>query len=441
MRTPRVQDPAPARRLAPALASLLVLTGCGGVGAPPGGSPANRPGESVSSIVSDLRRGAAGASPDFLVGAAGDWRVVAQRAPRRGFRLVPPPGSAHHLLAPRKIYFFSERRRVVLQPVGEAEMAFAFRLPRGMRVLRRKDHPNPPLHFPGPEVWVCREGQAVELEWVGRNQAGWIGPLTAHDSSGRDIPVEGSLTLPAGWVGVPSGSAVFRVGSDRAYGPYSEVRPGLWTADADPYPLAASFVDGIFLDIARLLGPIPGRYPDVVVESCGDCPHPEGTPPIMPAGQGDASVLWVRLGSPGILSDLPGPLYTQPLRPWIPASPRDPLGEALTYLYAQILFPVSPLLGLQFLPPPSLRKPLGEALATYPQDPRNQDSRTLAQRVLPTILFECRSADSAGFDRAVRALLGEHRELTLTGLVQQLRRVAPRCLAPLELRGLLETES
>ncbi len=423
-----------------ALALCLGLAGCGAPGLAPGEGRSSLPGESLDEILAAARVRVVpgtGTSGGPRLAAAGDWRAVDLGSDRGEFRIVPPPGAPTRLVAPRRIRVFTEgSRRVVLAPEGPATMAFRFRPPTGMRLPPTPAGTDAPVHFPGLDLWVVRPGQAVILDWQGRASPGWLGTFPVTDTLGRPVPVEGYLTLPEGYLGVPSGARVFRVGSDRVFGPYSEVRTGLWTSAVDPYPLAASFLDGIFLELSSRLGPAPRPLPDVVVDSCGECLRGPDEPPMAPAGTGDERLLWVRLGDPGYLSDLPPPLYTLPVGTWLTEDPRDPAGAALASLYAQVMFPVSPLLGFALLPPPGLARPLAEALRTWSAASPHPDHRTLSERVLPGILFECRSADAQGFDRAVRELVARRSPVRLVDLAGTLSRVAPRCLAPFALRGL-----
>lgn len=426
-------------------AAAVWAAGCGNPGDPPQGVLANLPGarhsdDLVAAYQGNPATAAAIGRNAYERGAAGNWQAVLLDPPQRGFRISSPDRAAAKIVAPREILFHSEgRRRIVMKPVGAARMAFAMPLPEGIQIARTKREGGP-IHFSGLDLWVIRAGEHVELDWVGRDQAGWIGELSAHDSLGRRIPVSGTLTLPKGFVAVPSGAKVFKVGTDRAYGPYSEIEPGIWTSDQDPYPLAMTQLDGLFLGAARYLGPSPGgERPPVVLDSCGSCPRPLDQPLPQPRGEADPTLIWVRLGLTGPFDDVPGPLQTLPLRTWIRADRRDPTGDALVHLYARLLFPPPPLLfaGMAFMPQASLSLPTLELVRRWRAGSADPEARTLSEKVLPEIFFEARSADPDGFDRAVRSLVASGRPLLFDELVAALKAGSPRGLPALRLRNLV----
>lgn len=434
----------PLSALLPPVLALLVAAGCGGPGghptAPVANPRADRAAEDLMAAAAQSGRDV-GVSGDrsYRISSSGSWRVLYFDPPLRSFRIQSPEGVDARIVPPTRVAFFSEgKRTVILRPEGAARMAFHFELPEGLRPRRRPAGAGEaPIHFPGADVWVFREGQVLELEWTGRKQAGWLGTTPCYDSTGARVPVTGSLHLPPGWVGVPSGSPIFRIGRDRVYGPFAQVRPGLWTSTEDPYPLAVDLHDGLHREVARVLGPPPRQPAHVVIESCGACPRGPAESPVLPAGESDGVVSWVRLGSPGIDLDKPGPLQTQTLQSWIPVEDGDPTGLALVTMYARALFPMAPMAGLSFLPPPSIARPL-DLIRTWRLHALGWEYRALASEVLPGVFFESRQADPTHFDQVVRELVARRRAPEYFELVHRLRAMAPACLAPLSLRGLTD---
>jgi hypothetical protein len=375
----------------------------------------------------------------YRIAASGDWRVLFYDPPLRSFQIQPPRSVGQKIFPPKKIQFFSEGKdKVILRPSGAALMAFSFELPEGMRPVREPSQKKSPIHFQDADVWVFEAGQVLKLEWTRRRLPGWLGVTPCFDSTGARVPISGTLHLPEHWVGVPSGNPIFRVGQDRAYGPFRQIQPGLWTSTQDPHPLALDLLSGIKTAIRKALGPEPRKIPHLIVESCGSCPRKEGEMPIRPRGESDTEVSWIRLGSPGFLTSRPGPLQTEPLQSWIPVEDGDPTALSLVHLYARALFPTSVLQGVSFLPPPTLSGSLLEIIRTWRRRSLKWESRALTDTILPGIFFECREMDRKGFDQAVRVLVNRGQAPLFDDLVEVLRRRAPPCLTPLRLRKLAD---
>lgn len=375
----------------------------------------------------------------YRLSSAGAWKVIFFDPPLRSFQVKPPAARKVQIRPPEEVLFFSEGKdRVVLRPSGAPHMAFHFQVPEGMRPVPPRKVEQTPLHFPDADVWVFRAGQILTLEWDQRRIPGWLGITPCFDASGARIPVTGSLHLPEGWVGVPTGNPIFRVGKDRAYGPFRKIRPGMWTATEDPLPLAAHLLSGVLSSIESVLGPAPRTIPNVILESCGSCARDPDEVPVEPRGESDEEVSWIRLGTPGLLADRPGPLQTEPLKRWIPVEDGDPTAQSLVNLYARILFPTEVFQGISFLPPPSLSASLEELIRTWRNRASSWESRNLVDTVLPGILFECREANRQGFDQAIRVLISRGRAPTFHDLVELLRLRAPESLTPLRLRGLVQ---
>lgn len=439
------------------LSFLLTLSGCGGPGGAPGAPESPRPpGTTASSplggpgLTTGAGSGSAASTGETAPGWArtpsrhratsGAWQVHFYDPPLRIFEVVPPPGTEEAIQPPTRIQFFSEgKSQVVLRPEGGERMAFHFPLPEGMSPVPEEDPSRSPIFFPEADVWVFRSGQILRLRWTRQRVPGWLGVTPCFDAAGRRVAISGSLHLPEGWVGVPSGNPIFRVGKDRVYGPFRRVRPGLWTTLEEPDPLALELLPGIEASIAEALGPAPRQIPELVVEGCGACPREEGQPPVPPRGEADALVTWIRLGSPGILRDRPGPLQTQPLKRWIPVEDGDPTATSLVNLYSRALFPTLLMTGVSLLPPPTLSGDLERQIRSWRRRDTSWESRTLTDTVLPGIFFECREMDRKAFDTAVRALVARKRAPLFGDLLAALRKHAPACLTPLELRGLGKT--
>lgn len=434
-----------ALRLLGVLGTLLALGGCGTPGQPPTAPVANPTTDLASKdlLLAAEREGQTvgwrdGAS--YRVAASGDWRVIFFDPPLRTFRLSSPPGVTSRVYPPTHVQFFSEgRRHVVVRPEGAPRMAFSFQVPDGMRPVRAKDPKDTPLHFPDADVWVFDAGQVLTLEWDTHRTPGWLGVAPCYDSTGARVPVSGTLHLPEGWVGVPTGSPIFKVGIDRSYGPYAQIQAGLWTSTNDPYPLAVELLDALRGTVQERLGAAPRTVQHVVIDSCGECRIEEGQTAITPRGETDAVVSWIRLGAPGTLFGKPGPLHTETIQNWVPVEDGDPTGLSLVNMYARALFPTqATLVGFSFLPTPSFSKDLETLIRTWRRRSLDWEAQALTRDLLPGILFECREADSQGFDATVRRLIARRRAPRWDELVQELGRKAPACLAPLRVRKLVD---
>lgn len=373
-------------------------------------------------------------SQSYHYSVSGDWEVVFFSAPSRRFWLKVPAQVSPAPVAPKKVHFFSEGKDlVVLQPRGAPRMAFHFRVPEGMRPRRSGKGP---IHLQGADVWIFRDGDSLELEWVDRRVPGWLGTTPCHDFSGQAIPVDGALHLPEGWVGVPGKKGIFQVGQDRAYGPYRPIQEGLWTSLEDPHPLAVDLLPELHARIEATLGPAPQIPEHLILESCGDCPRPEPLGPVLPRSERDDRVAWIRLGSPGANLFGPGPLRLQTLQRWLPAEDGDPTALALVHLYARALFPRSALDPLAFLPPPSFQVPLLDRIRSWTRHQDGPEAKALIETVLPGIFFEARTIDPKAFDQVVRGFAKKGSIGSFETFVGALKEGCAPCLEPLRLRGL-----
>ncbi len=425
----------------------LFLFGCGEPGAPPRAPVANPSRQLVErELDQEANRFRAGARgrivPKPRYADKDGWRVYFHDLPLRTFRLVAPKDFDQAVFPPTKVQFISEGlRRVIVRPSGSSHMAFRFTPPEGLVPQRGTRSDNSPIYFPDPDVWIFRDGQVLELEWNSQREAGWIGAAPCFDSSGNRLQVDGFLQLPAGWVGVPSGHKTFRLGIDRAYGPYRQIQPGLWTSTLDPYPLAVELLDALRGSIESKLGPAPRNIEHIIIDSCGACPRGENEPPLAPRGRTDSLVSWIRLGSPGIYLERPGPLQTETLQNWIAATDTDPTGLALANMYAKAIFPIAaPLAGFSFLPVPSFTQTVPEMIRSWRRSSLNWESLALTNDLLPGILFEAREADLEAFDKVIRSMVAKKRAPLWHELVEELRKNAPKTLGPLKARGLVDDQ-